>query len=63
MDEKRIAEMLATFELDEVKRLEFARFAREGPVSLQPEQPADFRLDCSTLSEKPVEEDELAELA
>lgn len=63
MNEKRIAEILAIFELDEAKREEFARFAHQGPLSLEPEQPADFGLDCSTLSDEPSDEGALAELA
>ncbi len=63
MDENRIAEIFDRFGLDTAKREEFARFARQGPLRLEPEQPADFRLDCSTLSEESSEEDVIAELA
>jgi hypothetical protein len=63
MDENRIAEIFDRFGLDVAKREEFARFAQQGPLSLEPEQPADFRLDCSTLSEESSEEDVIAELA
>lgn len=64
MDENQIAEMFAHFGLDAAKRDEFARFAQQGPLSLEPELPADFRLDCMTLSEHDAQsEDTLAELA
>ena len=45
--------------LDDVKRAEFASFTQRGPLNLEPEQPADFRLDCPMLSD----EDALALLA
>jgi hypothetical protein len=67
MDENRIEQMFQRFGLDAAKREEFARFAQQGPLSLEPEQPADFRLDCMTLSEEPADnlftEETLAKLA
>jgi hypothetical protein len=62
MDEKRIAALYDRLGLDEAKRAEFAHLAQQGPLSLEPEQPADFRLDCSTLTEGDADEEGLAEL-
>lgn len=51
MDADRVVEMFERLGLNDEKRAEFVRFAQQGPLSLEPEQPADFRLDCSTLSD------------
>lgn len=65
MKDNQIADTFALFGLDDAKCAEFARFAQAGPLTLQPEQPADFGLDCSTLSDDGagVIEDVLAKLA
>jgi hypothetical protein len=63
MDDNQIAEIFDRFGLDTATREEFARFAQQGPLRLEPEQPADFLLDCSTLTEDAANEEGLAELA
>jgi hypothetical protein len=57
MDDNRIADIFDRLGLDTSKRDEFARFAQQGPLRIEPEQLADFRLDCSTLSDESSEED------
>ena len=63
MDENQIGEIFERFGLTASKREEFLQFAQQGPLSLEPQQPADFRLDCMTLSEDSSGEDRVAELA
>jgi hypothetical protein len=67
MADHRVAETFEKLGLEtQEKRDAFARFAQQGPLRIEPEHPADFRLDCMTLTNDDVtiaNEDALAELA
>lgn len=60
-DDRRVSELLELLGLnDAARRQELVRLGSEGPLRLEPEQPANFRLDSTTVSD---DEDAFAELA